>query len=354
MVRPPRSSSQPLVAGTATAIDQPPHSGVPTVSAPSVDSATAAAALGQLTGAKNGAPVGSVPAVRLASNLSASAGEQVRRYFESFLGRVGANVVADPKIGKKGGYRLTSIFDLQHVGVAVTRYVSMTQNHTAGFGNVPRAFLFVVAQPAIFVAVKDLLLEGLIPIHGREDVDLLRPIVVGESFSFEITAAIRKMTSATSAILNGRFLDGKGKPIANTRTVLSFRSNFNGLEGTSLTAEAVSQLGELRLEFKVTQRTIDDYRAVTGDDNIIHVDDKVAKGLGLRGRILHGMYVENFATRALYHGGPIDTDRGGESTTKFFAPVYPGDTLRAFVGNDGKTTVLNQDNVIVLEREVSV
>jgi 3-hydroxybutyryl-CoA dehydratase len=79
----------------------------------------------------------------------------------------------------------------------------------------------------------------------------------------------------------------------------------------------------------VTEATIDDYAAVTGDDNPLHLDPEYAAD-GLFGeRVAHGMFTAGVVSAALAAlPGDIVYD---SQELSFEAPVAPGDTVTAEV-----------------------
>ena len=79
----------------------------------------------------------------------------------------------------------------------------------------------------------------------------------------------------------------------------------------------------------VTEATIDDYAAVTGDDNPLHLDAAYAAD-GLFGeRVAHGMFTAGVVSAALA-ALPGDVVYDSQELS-FEAPVAPGDTVTAEV-----------------------
>ncbi|MEZ3143606.1 MaoC family dehydratase [Halobaculum sp. MBLA0143] len=79
----------------------------------------------------------------------------------------------------------------------------------------------------------------------------------------------------------------------------------------------------------VTEETVDDYAAVTGDDNPLHTDDEYAAEGLFGGRVAHGMFTAGVVSAAL---AALDGDIVYVSQEfSFEAPVRPGDTVAAEV-----------------------
>lgn len=79
----------------------------------------------------------------------------------------------------------------------------------------------------------------------------------------------------------------------------------------------------------VTEETVDDYAAVTGDDNPLHTDEAYAAEGLFGGRVAHGMFTAGVVSAAL---AALDGDIVYVTQEfSFEAPVRPGDTVTAEV-----------------------
>ena len=103
------------------------------------------------------------------------------------------------------------------------------------------------------------------------------------------------------------------------------------------------------------------FSAVSGDTYELHVDEEYAKKTRFGRRVAHGMLTASLISTV---NGALLQKPGGISvaqTLHFKAPVFPGDTLTAtsevveIIAERRrlrcKTTVVNQDGVVVLEGE---
>ena len=79
----------------------------------------------------------------------------------------------------------------------------------------------------------------------------------------------------------------------------------------------------------VTEATIDDYAAVTGDDNPLHLDAEYAADGLFGGRVAHGMFTAGVVSAALA-ALPGDVVYDSQELS-FEAPVAPGGTVTAEV-----------------------
>ncbi|MBO0683330.1 MAG: MaoC family dehydratase N-terminal domain-containing protein [Candidatus Dormibacteraeota bacterium] len=110
---------------------------------------------------------------------------------------------------------------------------------------------------------------------------------------------------------------------------------------------------ELRVTF--TREQIASYAEASGDRNPIHLDDQVARSVGLPGVIAHGMLQMGLAARVAAEaaGGP---QRLRRLSCRFSGMVRPGDTVvfRA-EETDGRIqiTAVNQDGEAVLSKAIA-
>lgn len=88
----------------------------------------------------------------------------------------------------------------------------------------------------------------------------------------------------------------------------------------------------------LTAEDLDLAVALTRGRHPVHVDEAAARGMGLRGRIFHGAVSAAVMAAAI---GQRFSDQGAailELSSRFRAPVYPGDTVES-----RWTVVANQD-----------
>jgi 3-hydroxybutyryl-CoA dehydratase len=106
----------------------------------------------------------------------------------------------------------------------------------------------------------------------------------------------------------------------------------------------------------ITEDDVNQFAAISGDYNPIHVDEEFAKRTRWGGRIAHGMLVAGLVTQTLSElggGGAVHTSQ----EVSFRAPVHIGDTVTVTSEVTGKieekrrlliaTTWTNQDGVVV-------
>jgi acyl dehydratase len=95
------------------------------------------------------------------------------------------------------------------------------------------------------------------------------------------------------------------------------------------------------------------YAAASGDDFAIHLDDEFARGVGLLGRIVHGLCTMALAGRAVLEAAAVEDPRAVRRiAVRFSAPLFPGETVTTRVWDvDGAFGFesLNPQGTVVLK-----
>lgn len=92
---------------------------------------------------------------------------------------------------------------------------------------------------------------------------------------------------------------------------------------------------------------------LSGDYNPLHASPEVARSGGFKAPILHGLCTMGIATHALMRSCcDYDTSRFKHMRLRFSAPVYPGDTIRTEMWQNGNEIAfrcksLEQDKVVI-------
>jgi acyl dehydratase len=91
---------------------------------------------------------------------------------------------------------------------------------------------------------------------------------------------------------------------------------------------------------------------LSGDRNPLHIDPVTARSAGLDRPILHGLSTMGLIARALIHACcDGEANRLKEIALRFTAPVYPGETIRTHIWQDGTALHFRAD---AAERNVRV
>jgi len=80
-------------------------------------------------------------------------------------------------------------------------------------------------------------------------------------------------------------------------------------------------------EAEVTDRMLDSFREITGDNNPFHRDDEFARARGFKGHAAFGMLTASFLSTLAGMYLPGEKSIIQNTELKFMKPVYPGDRL---------------------------
>ena len=118
-------------------------------------------------------------------------------------------------------------------------------------------------------------------------------------------------------------------------------------------------------EKTISEQDIVDFARVTGDDQLLHLDDAYAATTRFKRRIAHGMLSAGFISAALgTRLAPHATVVYLNQSLRFLRPVYPGDTITANLEVTSidperrfvtcSTECVNQEGTAVLTGEATV
>lgn len=175
----------------------------------------------------------------------------------------------------------------------------------------------------------------LLVVHGEQDMRLHKPITPGMVLSS--TAApvgIHVKPNGTTVVVKVESRDQSGDLVAEQYMTSFFRGVSDGegggeeapkhkLEGATKSTEPVASITQ-QIDTDQTYR----YAAASGDNMPIHLDDEVAKSVGLPGIIIHGLCTMAFtswaAVQAVCAGDPTRLRR---LAVRFSRPVLPGQQI---------------------------
>lgn len=183
-------------------------------------------------------------------------------------------------------------------------------------------------------------------VHGEQDMLFHRPLVPGQVLrSRAATIGVRVLPSGTTLVVKTESRGEDGELVNEQWSTTFFRGVSEGEGGGEsapehkLTAE-VKGAGPLS---EVTYRLDEDqtfrYADASGDHMPIHLDENVARAVGLPGIIIHGLCTMAFCSRAV-----IEELAGGDPTrlrrlaVRFSRPVLPGQeiTTRFYDAGSGR------------------
>ena len=169
-------------------------------------------------------------------------------------------------------------------------------------------------------------------VHYEHDMLLHRPLEAGmRVVSHATPAAVLPRPNGTSLVIRTETRDEEGE-LVNEQYVTEFFRGAQADEGRGERAPDHRLEADGDPVAEVTYLVAEDqsvrYAAASGDDFAIHLDDEFARGVGLPGRILHGLCTMAFAGRAVLEAAAVDDPRAvTRLAVRFSAPLFPGESL---------------------------
>jgi acyl dehydratase len=169
-------------------------------------------------------------------------------------------------------------------------------------------------------------------VHYEQDIRLRRPLEAGmRVVSRAAPIAVLPRPNGTSLVIKTETHDEDGE-LLNEQYVTEF---FRGVQADEEVGErapdhrlAADGDPVAEVTYLVAEDQANRYAAASGDDFAIHLDDEFARGVGLPGRIVHGLCTMAFAGRAVLEAAAIE-DPGAVQriAVRFSAPLFPGETV---------------------------
>jgi acyl dehydratase len=168
-------------------------------------------------------------------------------------------------------------------------------------------------------------------LHGEQDMYLHRPIRPGMVLrSRAAPVGVHVKPSGTTVVIRTETRDEEGDLVNEQWMVSFFRGASAGEVAPDHRFPEEARVGE---PASVVAQHFDDdqtyrYRDASGDYVPIHVDDDIAKSVGLPGIIIHGL-----CTMAFTSWGAIQELAGGDPTrlkrlaVRFSKPLFPGQEI---------------------------
>jgi acyl dehydratase len=202
----------------------------------------------------------------------------------------------------------------------------------------PVVFPVVPGFPLLGVVTTDPELgvdNPLLIVHGEEEIVHHRPMRPGDVLVLtpQLVSVDDKGKGATFTARVTATGPG-GEPVNEQTAVIFVRGAGSGRERPAVAAAPVPERGAVVAEFtsRVAPEMPAAYAAASGDHNPIHLDDAVARMVGLPGVINHGL-----GTLSLVAAGLVEHVAGGEPTrvrrlaVRFTDMVFPGSDLSTTV-----------------------
>jgi acyl dehydratase len=177
-------------------------------------------------------------------------------------------------------------------------------------------------------------------VHYEQDMLLHRPLEAGmRVVSHATPVAVLPRPNGTSLVIKTETRDEDGE-LVSEQYVTEFFRGVQADEGVGERApdHRLAADGDpvAEVTYVVAQDQTVRYAEASGDDFEIHLDDKFARGVGLPGRIVHGVCTMAFAGRAVLEGAGIEDPRTVKRiAVRFSAPLFPGESVTTRVWHVG-------------------
>jgi acyl dehydratase len=178
-------------------------------------------------------------------------------------------------------------------------------------------------------------------LHGEEEIVFHRPLTPAAEIITDsgVAAVYDKGKDKGATIVRRTVLRdaGDSQPIATiNRTIFARADGGCGAPGGAPAPHsAPARNADLSLAFSTRADQAALYR-LCGDRNPLHIDPAVAAKAGFKAPILHGLCTYGVTCRAVLQAFcNFDPARIASHAARFSAPVYPGETLKVDLWQDG-------------------
>lgn len=214
----------------------------------------------------------------------------------------------------------------------------------------------VLGHPGFWLSNPETGVDAVRLVHGEQSIALHRPLPVeGEIIGrTRVTGLVDKGVGKGALLYSEKqVIDAaSGELLATTGSTTFLRGDggFGGPSGPVKPANPVPETAPDRVVDLPTRPEQALYYRLNGDDNPLHVDPDVAERAGFPRPILHGLCTLGVVTHALLRElGNYEAGSMKSMSLRFSSPVYPGETIRTEIWNNGafRARVLERDVVVV-------
>ena len=236
------------------------------------------------------------------------------------------------------------------------RHLSAVYEGSNDFAALP-SFVNVLGMPPFWAKDPSTGITWQKIVHGEHAFTLHAPLptradIVGRT---QLTGLVDKGEGNGALIYTERDVSSAdGTPLATVRSTLFARADggFGGPKGPLKPVHTLpDRAPDAFFDFNTSTGAALIYR-LSGDKNPLHADPDIAKKVGFKRPILHGLCTVGIAAWSI----PMVLRKGDftaltHQEVRFSAPVYPGETIRTEIWEDGDIISFRAR---VLERDVIV
>ena len=216
----------------------------------------------------------------------------------------------------------------------------------------------VMGHPGLWMTNPETGIDFVKVLHGEQHLEIHKSLptegsVIGRTRVVEV---VDKGADKGALIITERKLfEQESGDLLNTQSATIVARGNGGFGGPGTSGPAPHALPDREPDTVVDIPTSTQaallYR-LNGDYNPLHADPKLAEKAGFKAPILHGLASYGIAARAVLKAFDIEDASKLESIgLRFSAPVYPGETIRTDIWNDGHNVSFRSR---VVERDVLV
>jgi acyl dehydratase len=181
-------------------------------------------------------------------------------------------------------------------------------------------------------------------VHGEQDMHFHQPLVPGSTLTTTAEAyAIRVGSSGSRLVVRVESVDASETPVLTQYVTIFVRGMADGESGgPDKPAHDFPEDARSKQVGTYTIHVDDDqtfrYRDASGDEMPIHLDDAVAKSVGLPGIIAHGLCTMAMCSQAVIAiAADGDPSRLKRLAVRFASNVFPGNDVDVAVFDAGTT-----------------
>ena len=218
----------------------------------------------------------------------------------------------------------------------------------------PPVFAVVPVWEALVEAMARVAPPDVLPLllHGEQDIHIKRPIVPG--MTLESTAEVvgtHVKSSGTTVTVRALTATSDGEPV-NEQYMVAFLRGWQADASSGEPAPDHAFTPSAKPDIEVIAGVDEDqtfrYRDASGDPNPIHVDDEIARAVGLPGRIVHGLCTMAFTSWAAVTSlCDSDPRRLTRIAVRFSQPVLPGQEINTRFWGEHFETVSDSGAVVI-------